>query len=607
MMKRIQPLIDVLKGEKRAHLFSLATNLFLQVFSSLCEGMTFAFTFAALTILSGEASPIEKFNHIAQTFHLPFTLVERAGFANFILFFLFAISMQILKSLSQYFAIVNFAAFVNELQIRIIRKFRKQLFQCSFSFVNHCKLGELVSAAKIPFDSLPTFANAATTFLQSALIVLVLLSVLFFISFQFTLVVLTLISAGLLLQRTLLRKIRGHSFTLAGHLTDYLKVFAQTVTGIRLITTFHRFAFIDRQLDRSAAAAVQANFGLSRRAQSMQQLNEVIAMCVIGICALVGYFFLHSSGTMGMSLLITYLTVLLRTAHRIPQTMYSIGTMTHAWGEVAQLMKLLSDDGKEYISDGSLQIPSMRQGIEFTRLNHAYDGKQFVLHDINFTIPKGKTVALVGRSGSGKSTIADLLIGLYKPTTGEILIDGVPLHQIQIQSWRDQLGVVSQETFIFNDTIYNNICFGLESVPFSAIERVVQDSGCSEFIQQLPDGYETMLGERGYRLSGGEKQRLALARALLKKPDVLILDEATSSLDTRTERFIMDALETHRKQATILLIAHRLSTISNSDEILVLDQGRIVERGSHEELLALEGVYAQMWHAQTQERAVVEI
>jgi ATP-binding cassette subfamily B protein/subfamily B ATP-binding cassette protein MsbA len=601
-MNKIQPLIDVLRGEKKTHILSLATNLFLQVFASLCEGMTFAFTFAALTILSGEASPIEKFNHIAQILHLPITLTERAGFANFMLFFLFAIAMQILKSLSQYFAAVNFAAFVNELQMRIVRKFRKQLFQCSFSFINHCKLGELVSAAKLPFDSLPIFVNAAATFLQSTLIVLVLLNVLFFISFQFTLVVLSLISAGLLLQRTLLRKIKGHSFTLSEHLTEYLKVFAQTVSGIRLITTFHRFAFIDRQLEQSASAAVQANFGLSRRSQSMQQLNEVIAMCMIGICALVGYFFLHNSGTMGMSLLITYLTVLLRTAHRVPQTMYSVGTMAHAWGEVTQLMKILSDDGKEYISDGSLQISPLQQAIRFNQINHAYDGKQFVLHDITFDIPKGKTIALVGRSGSGKSTIADLLVGLYKPTTGQVLIDGVPLHDIQIQSWRDQLGVVSQETFIFNDTVYNNICFGLESVAFSEIERVAQDSGCSEFIKQLPNGYDTMLGERGYRLSGGEKQRLALARALLKTPHVLILDEATSSLDTRTERFIMDALEAHRNQATILIIAHRLSTISNSDEILVIDQGKIVERGSHEGLLRQEGAYAQMWHAQTRER-----
>ncbi len=601
-MKKIQPLIDVLKGEKRSHLLSLTANLFLQVFASLCEGMTFAFIFAALTILSGEASPIEKFNRIAQAIHLPITLIEHAGFANFMLFFLFAICMQILKSLSHYFAIVSFAVFVNELQMRIVRKFRKQLFQCSFSFVNHCKLGELVSAAKLPFDALPTFVNAAASFLQAALIVLVLLSVLFFISFQFTLVVLSLISTGLILQRKLLRKIKGHSFTLAEHLTEYLKVFAQTVSGIRLITTFHRFDFIDKQLDQSASAAVQANFGLSRRAQSMQQLNEVVAMCVIGLCALIGYFFLHNSGTMGMSLLITYLTVLLRTAHRVPQIMYSVGTMTHAWGEVTQLMKLLSDDGKEYISDGSLQIPPMQQTIRFHHVHHAYDGKQFVLHDITLDIPKGKTVALVGRSGSGKSTIADLLVGLYKPTAGTISIDDIPLHDIQIQSWRDQLGVVSQETFIFNDTVYNNICFGLESVPFSEIERVAQDSGCSEFIQQLPSGYDTMLGERGYRLSGGEKQRLALARALLKKPDVLILDEATSALDTRTERFIMDALEAHRNQATILIIAHRLSTIRNSDEILVIDQGKIVERGSHEQLLQHEGDYAQMWHAQTSER-----
>ena len=222
------------------------------------------------------------------------------------------------------------------------------------------------------------------------------------------------------------------------------------------------------------------------------------------------------------------------------------------------------------------------------------------LRGIDLTIPRGRTVALVGESGAGKSSIADLLVGLYDPTDGRILIDGHDLQSLDLASWQQRLGVVSQDTFLFNASIAANIGFGCPGASRQQIEAAAATAQALGFIRQLPDGFDTLIGERGYRLSGGQRQRLSLARAVLREPELLILDEATSALDSESERLVQQALEQFERNHTVLVIAHRLSTIVNADLICVLQQGRIVEQGSHSELLALEGGYARLWRQQSQ-------
>ena len=236
--------------------------------------------------------------------------------------------------------------------------------------------------------------------------------------------------------------------------------------------------------------------------------------------------------------------------------------------------------------------------IEYRNVYFAYEN-EFVLKDISFTLQKGQTIALVGESGGGKSTIADLLPRFYDVTKGVITLDGIDIRQLSIKNLRSFMGIVTQESILFNDTIFNNIAFGNEKVTEEEVINAAKIANAHEFIMQLPNGYQTNIGDRGNKLSGGQRQRISIARAILKNPPILILDEATSALDTESEKLVQEALNKLMKNRTSLVIAHRLSTIQHADEILVLQKGEIVERGSHQELLAQKGVYKKLHDLQS--------
>jgi ATP-binding cassette, subfamily B, bacterial MsbA len=242
-------------------------------------------------------------------------------------------------------------------------------------------------------------------------------------------------------------------------------------------------------------------------------------------------------------------------------------------------------------------LPEFRHEIEFREVSFGY-GDQQVLQDINLTIQKGKTIALVGPSGGGKSTLADLIPRFYDPTSGSILIDGHDIRDYTMESVRDKIGVVTQESILFNDTIFSNIAFNKTDATEAEVIAAAKIANAHEFIVQAPEGYQTVIGDRGGRLSGGQRQRLSIARAILQNPPILILDEATSALDTESEKLVQEALTNLMKNRTSIVIAHRLSTIQHADEIVVLQQGRIVERGTHEALLHSSGLYAKLTQMQ---------
>ena len=243
-------------------------------------------------------------------------------------------------------------------------------------------------------------------------------------------------------------------------------------------------------------------------------------------------------------------------------------------------------------------MEGFRHRIEFRHVSFKYD-RTWVLKDINLTIEKGQTVALVGQSGSGKSTLVDLIPRYYDIQEGEILIDGVNIKDVKVHDLRALIGNVNQEAILFNDSFYNNISFGVETTTREEVEKAAKIANAHNFITQTEEGYDTGIGDRGGRLSGGQRQRISIARAILKNPPILILDEATSALDTESERLVQDALERLMKTRTTIAIAHRLSTIKNADEICVMHEGRIVERGTHESLMAADGYYKKLHDMQT--------
>ena len=239
-------------------------------------------------------------------------------------------------------------------------------------------------------------------------------------------------------------------------------------------------------------------------------------------------------------------------------------------------------------------VEGLHQGIELRHVYFSYNSSREILHDINLTVEKGRTIALVGQSGSGKSTLVDLIPRYHDIQQGEILIDGENIKNLSINSLRSLIGNVNQEAILFNDTIFNNIAFGKDNATQEEVEAAAKIANAHDFIMEMEKGYQTNIGDRGGRLSGGQRQRISIARAILKNPPILILDEATSALDTESERLVQDALERLMKSRTTIAIAHRLSTIKNADEICVLHEGQIVERGTHDELIALGGYYKKL-------------
>jgi ATP-binding cassette subfamily B protein/subfamily B ATP-binding cassette protein MsbA len=264
------------------------------------------------------------------------------------------------------------------------------------------------------------------------------------------------------------------------------------------------------------------------------------------------------------------------------------------------LNSFLIESDKQFRRHGGRPFVAIHQGIELRHVGLRYAPElDPALTDINLTFSKGETVALVGSSGAGKSSIADLLAGLYDPTEGEILVDGANLNAFDLAGWQQRLGVVSQDTFLFNASIADNIAFGTPTTTRQAIETAAEQAQAARFIKDLPEGLDTLVGERGYRLSGGQRQRLSLARAILRQPELLILDEATSALDSDSERLVQQAIDRFERKHTVLVIAHRLSTIVKADLICVMEKGEIIERGSHSDLLSINGRYTKLWEQQT--------
>lgn len=331
-------------------------------------------------------------------------------------------------------------------------------------------------------------------------------------------------------------------------------------------------------------------------------------MIMMAATIAISSLFLIVSNEHSLPLLLTY-TV---TAYRFTTTARAIlnyfGIIASQSGSIMKLNDILTTEDKGFEPTGGIEAPQIRKGIECRNVSFCYPSKkQNALHNVSLFIPHKKLTAIVGLSGAGKTSLVSLITRLFEPTKGKILIDGVELSTYNIQSWRSKLGVVSQNTVIFNDPARENVCFGTAATDEEVLEAC-KIAGCYEVIANLPDGLDSPLGEHGYKISGGEAQRIAIARALIRKPEIMIFDEATSNLDSHNEQLIKTTLEKCRDRCTLIIIAHRLSTVISADQIIVLNNGLVSETGTHDELIEANGDYAYLWHLQSTtdpERALV--
>jgi len=424
--------------------------------------------------------------------------------------------------------------------------------------------------------------------------ILIYLATLFIMHGRLTLMILLLLPvAGLIIGR-LGRNLKNASQKSQSKLGQLLAMIEETLSGQRIIKAFHAADYFDKRFKQANQSYFKLARSMERQTKLASPLSEFLGTLVVVIVLYFGSrLVLQHNATLDPEVFIGFIVI-------FSQIINPAKAISNAWffiqkgaASVERLEHILDADNKIIEEDHPISISKFSDCIQYHKVGFTYD-KQLVLKDIQLSIPKGKVYALVGQSGSGKSTLADLLPRFYDTATGKITIDGKDIKSLKLADLRGLMGIVTQESILFNDTVFNNIAFGNPDADKNKVQEAARIAGAHHFIIQMQEGYQTMIGDRGNRLSGGERQRLTIARAVLKDPQILILDEATSSLDTESEHLVQEALQRLMKNRTSIVIAHRLSTIQHADQILVMKSGYIIEQGTHTELMKLNGEYSRM-------------
>ena len=393
------------------------------------------------------------------------------------------------------------------------------------------------------------------------------------------------------------KKIRKTGGRIQECTADITSVLQESVASARVIKSFVREDYEVDRFDVENRANFRANM---KNAQLMATLTPVVELvAAIGVTMIIWYGGNNViNGTITAGSLVAFLTYAVNISNPIKRLTRVIGNIQKALAAAQRVFMIIDMPEEIAESRDAKQLPEVSGKVEFQNVSFAYDDKGNVITDLSFSVKPGEVIAIVGPSGAGKSTIANLLPRFYDVNKGDIKIDGHSVREVTLDSLREQVGIVPQETMLFNGSVYNNILYGRLDATKEEIEAAAKAAHAHDFIMQLTDGYETKLGDRGVNLSGGQRQRIAIARAILKNPRILILDEATSALDTESERVVQEALDRLMVGRTSFVIAHRLSTVKNADKILVLEKGNLVESGTHDELLALDGLYAHLYKIQ---------
>ena len=478
-------------------------------------------------------------------------------------------------------------------QLNLLDRLRKQIFEqlqaVSLSFFAQTKAGELINTNTTELERIKqAFGGVAFLFGRSLAIITYLVAIVL-LSWQLTVVSLMLFSLMAVGLSLLIAKVRERSFlvsTANGQLTTRT---IELINGIRTVQAFATQDFERQRYYKASVEVVHSTTKLAKILVAVKPMAECIAITILVGMIVVAFTGVLTGGALNVASLLTFFFVLFRLVPILQDVNGAWAGISGIQGSVENIKELLRTDNKDYFRNGHVEFLGLKRSIDFVSVDFGYDNSKLVLNNITLTIAQAQTTALVGASGAGKTTLADLVARFYDPTAGQVLIDGVDLRQIEINSLRNKLAVVSQDTFIFNTSVRNNIAYGIEDTDIATIQKAAQQANALEFILDMPEGFETQLGDRGVRLSGGQRQRIAIARALLRDPEILILDEATSALDSVSERLIQESLEKLSVGRTVIAIAHRLSTIAKADKVVVLEQGRIVEQGNYQELLERRG------------------
>ena len=571
------------------------------IFSLISLGMLFPFLELIFSPKSNGAHTVTAFAKstnpvitFVRTF-LEHSIDTRGPVGTLAIICLLIITTTLLKNVFLYLAYY----ILNPLKNKIVNQLRLELYEkvlhLPIGYFTEKKKGDIMS--RITNDVGEVESSVVGTlegWIRDPLTIILTLATLLFISYQLTLFVLVCIPVvGFVLGR-ITRSLKKQSAEVAINASESVSILDETLSGLRVIKAFNSESLLKNRFFSTNENLLTAKNKIGYRRDLASPVSEFLGVMIF--CAILyfgGQLVLSAKFALTGSLLITYLGVFYNMINPTKTLSTSFSNMRKGSAAIERIEEVLMTENTVDENENGKKLETFQEGIELRNVNFSYDGVP-ILKNINLKIAKGKTIALVGSSGAGKSTLADLVPRFHDVSSGELLIDGVNIKDYSLKSVREQISIVTQEPILFNDTIKKNILLGKEKATEHELNEAAKVANAYNFIVRKDKGFDTNIGDRGTKLSGGERQRLTIARAVVKNPPILILDEATSSLDTESERLVQDAINNMMQNRTSIVIAHRLSTIRHADEIIVLQKGEIVERGNHDELMQRQGYYYRL-------------